>query len=112
MERNNLTATKAICKAVCNTCYVDKDVLLELLAKQGIDPEAAVDDDQYVELVKIAIKIVVGWVETSRSEGGISTSVSPERVKNSILMWCNDYFLDADELLPNSITIEDGSNMW
>jgi hypothetical protein len=107
----NLEACRAKCKLICNTCYVDKDVLEVALMDSGIDPNGfAVEKDK--ELMRTAIIIVKGWVETSRSEGGISTSIDMASVRNSISFWCGEYGLDASEFLSSLSTIENGSYLW
>lgn len=109
MERTNLEALRAKCKLICDTCYVDDDVLADVLFDAGINPgDTAVANN--VEIVKAAIVVVKGWVETARSEGGISTSINREAVDKNILFWCQRFGLDASEYLSDSITvIQDGS---
>ena len=112
MERTNLEALRAKCKLICDTCYADDDVLIDVLCDNGIDPSdsaAAMD----VEIVKAAIIVVKGWVETSRSEGGISTGINREAVDRNILFWCQRFGLDASEYLSDSMTvIQDGSQFY
>lgn len=112
MERTNLETLRAKCKLICDTCYADDDVLIDVLYDNGIIPnDAAVSMD--AEIVKAAITVVLGWVETSRSEGGISTSIDREAVEKNILFWCQRYGLDASEYLSESMTvIQDGSEMY
>lgn len=112
MERTNLEALRAKCKLLCNTCYADDDALIDALCDNGIEPgNAAVPGD--INLIKTAIFVVMGWVETSRSEGGISAAVDREAVEKNILFWCQRYGLDASEFLTDSMTvIQDGSNMY
>lgn len=111
MNVSNFEACRAKCKLICNTCYVDKDVIYDVLDGKGIDPETSGAED--ATLMECAILIVRGWVETSRSEGGISTSIDMEAVKNNILFWCGRYGLDAEELLSGSLsTIDNASNLW
>lgn len=108
---NNLEALRAQCKLICNTCYVDSDVLKLAILNSGMDAEAdAVAKDP--ELIKTAIIIVKGWVETSRSENGISTSIDMEALKQSIMFWCGEAGLDASEYLDNIVTLESGSDLW
>ena len=112
MERTNLEALRAKCKLICNTCYADDDVLIDVLSDCGIQPHdnAAPKD---VKLLKAALTVVKGWVESSRSEGGISTSINRESINKSILFWCNRYGLEASEFLTDSMTIvQDGSNFY
>lgn len=112
MERTNLEALRAKCKLICDTCYADDDVLIDVLSDAGINPSAnAVPKD--VEIVKAAIVVVKGWVESARSEGGINVSINREAVDKNILFWCQRFGLDASEYLSDSMTvIQDGSEMY
>ncbi len=111
-DRSNLEVCRAKCKLICNTCYVDLDVLKDILVDNGLDPDATAEDNS-VTIMRCAILVVRGWVETSRSEGGISTSINHAAVKKNILFWCGQYGLDADELLGDDLsTIESGSHLW
>lgn len=111
MSRTNFEACRAKCKLICNTCYVDKDVIEDVLESHSISPDGQGGSD--ASLMECAILIVRGWVETSRSEGGISTSIDMEAVKNNILFWCGQYDLDAEELLSGSLSvIDNASNLW
>ena len=106
------SALRAICKAICNTCYVDDDVLrVMLLSNKDVDPESEIFD-LTPDLVEIALTIVRGWVETSRSEGGVSVSSSTEQLNDNITFWCNKYGLEAENYLINVKVVENGSNMW
>ena len=112
MYRTNLEALRAKCKLICNTCYVDDDVLKDVLEENGMDPDGIASAGN-ADLFKAAIIVVSGWVETARSEGGISTSIDREAVDKNILFWCQRFGLDASEYLSDSMTvIQDGSNMY
>lgn len=111
MAKNNLEAVKAQCKLICNTCYVDDDVARLVLQNAGLDTESEPLANN-PDIVSAAILIVKGWVETSRSENGISASVDVESVKKNIVFWCNRAGLDASEYVDDLVTIEDGSKMW
>ena len=112
MERTNLEALRAKCKLICDTCYADDDVLIDVLCDSGIVPgDKAVPSD--VEIVKCAILVVMGWVESQRSEGGINVSINREAVEKNILFWCQRFGLDASEYLSESMTVvQDGSGMY
>ena len=113
MERTNLEALRAKCMLICDTCYVDDDVLIDVLCDAGIDPDGEASGTSAAQLVECAIPVVKGWVETSRSEGGISVSIDREAVEKNILFWCQRYGLDASEYLSDSMTvIQDGSEMY
>ena len=72
--------------------------------------EEALPDDP--KLIESAIIIVKGWVETSRSESGISVTSEKERIDKSILFWCNRAGLDASKYVDSLKTIDNGSNFW
>ena len=112
MERTNLEALRAKCKLICDTCYADDDVLIDVLCDNGIDPSGkAVPMD--VEIVKAGIIVVKGWVESARSEGGINVSINREAVEKNILFWCQRFGLDASEYLSDCMTVvQDGSDMY
>ena len=113
MTRTNLEALRAKCKLICDTCYVDDDVLVDVLVDAGVHPDDFSSETESALLVKIAIPVVKGWVETSRSEGGISVSIDREAVEKNILFWCQRYGLDASEYLSGSMTVvEDASGMF
>ncbi len=110
-NRSNLEVCRAKCKLICNTCYVDLDVLKDILIDHGLDPEATAEANSSA-IMLCAILVVKGWVETSRSEGGVSTSINYEAVRKSIAFWCKQYGLDTDGLLDDKSTIESGSHLW
>lgn len=110
-SRSSLDALKARCKVICNTCYVDTDAAIDALIQEGIEPNDTVSDDSVI--TKCAIILVKGWVETSRSENGISASIDKDALKKNLLSWCRKAGLDASELLGDDlITIYDGTNLW
>jgi len=112
MERKYSEAVRAKCKLICNTCYVDDDVLNDILLDHGFEPDDIAQSENNAAIMECAILIVKGWVETSRSEGGISTSIDMESVKNNILFWCGRTGLDASEYLSELSVIDDGSKLW
>lgn len=111
MAMTNLEALRAQCKLICNTCYVDSDVLRFALhvARIDDDAEAASKDPA---IIRTAIVIVKGWAETSRSENGISTAIDMAAVRNSIIFWCSEAGLDASEFVDDTITLDSGSDLW
>lgn len=111
MAKNNLEALKAQCKLICNTCYVDDDVARLVLLNAGLKEDESPTANN-PELVKAAILIVKGWVETSRSENGISVSVDVASIKKSIVFWCGQCGLDASEYVDDLVVIDNGSNLW
>ncbi|NDV47791.1 hypothetical protein D0T49_12115 [Paludibacter sp. 221] len=106
----NLEALKTTCNAICNTFYPDHATLELTLFNAGINhtDNAAPGD---IELVKLAIGLVVGYVEQSRTENGVSTSNFEERVKQSIQYWCSRHGIDASEFVALT-TIQNGSARW
>ena len=111
MAQTNLDALKAQCKLICNTCYVDEDVARLVLHNAELDAESEPSANN-PDIVSAAILIVKGWVETSRSENGISASVDVESVRKSIVFWCDKAGLDASKYVDNVAVIDNGSNLW
>lgn len=110
---DNLSATRSLCNAICNTFYPDLSTIEVVLFNDGIDAKAdATPKDPAI--FRAAVRLVKGYVEGSRSENGVSTSVlSEDAIKESLLYWCNYYGLDADEELGDFQSyIEDGSHLW
>lgn len=108
----NIEALSRLCNAIANTFYPDTATLEFALFNQGVEAQAeAAPKDP--EIFRGAVGLVKGYVESSRSEGGISTSVMQDAVEKSLVHWCNFYGLDvADELSDFVRVIDDGSNMW
>lgn len=109
---NNQRALSSLCNAIANTFYPDNATIELVLFNEGIDPKAeATPKDE--KLFRVAVRLVMGYVEASRSENGVSTSVREDAIEESIKYWCNIYGLDADDIIPDSLrVIEDGSNLW
>ena len=108
----NAVALRNLCNAIANTFYPDISTIELVLINEGIDPQAdATPKDE--TLFRLAVSLVMGYVESSRSENGVSTSVMPDAVEKSIRYWCNIYGLDADEILSDYLRVmEDGSKLW
>lgn len=111
MALTNSEALRAQCKLICNTCYVDSDVLQLVLHNAGMEADATATAND-PEIIRQAILIVKGWIETSRSENGISVSIDMDAVKNNILFWCGKAGLDASEFVDDIVTLENGSDLW
>ncbi len=109
---NNLKALRSLCNAIANTFYPDNSTMELMLFNENIDPQAeATPKDQAI--LRIAIALVMGYVETSRTENGVSTSIDYDALKVSIKYYCGLYGLDADEVLSEyERKIEDGSHYW
>lgn len=110
-ELTNSEAVRAKCKLICNTCYVDSDVLKVTLSDAELNANATATPND-PKIVECAILIVKGWVETSRSENGISTAIDMDKLEQNILFWCNRVGLDASEFLDSLVTVENGSDLW
>ena len=111
-DLTNSEAVRAKCKLICNTCYVDDDVLRATLQDAGLEAED-VSTPNDPAIVECAILIVKGWVETSRSENGISTGINIDKLEQNIIFWCNRAGLDASEFLDGIVTtVENGSDLW
>ena len=109
---DNLTALRNLCNAIVNTFYPDQGTLELVLFNECIDATAAATTKD-PSIFKLAVSLVMGYVEGSRNENGVSTSVRDEAVKESIKYWCNIYDLDADEVLSDYVrVIEDGTHRW
>lgn len=108
----NLSAVKSLCNAIANTFYPDNATIELALFNEGIDAQGEAtpkDPDTF----RVAVALVMGYVESSRTENGVSTSVMADAVKESIRYWCNIYGLDADEVLSDYVrVIKNGSNLW
>ena len=81
------------------------------LFNAGIDATAEATANN-PDIISTAILIVNGWVETSRSESGISVSVDIDNVKKSIMFWCNKAGLNASEYVDDIVVFDNGSNLW
>lgn len=106
----NLEVLKATCNAICNTFYPDHSTMSMMLFNSGIEASAAAKPMD-VEVIKIALHLVKGYVETSRNENGVSTSSSEVQVNKNILHWCKRCKLDASEFGVGT-SIRNGSNRW
>ncbi len=108
----NLSALRSLCNAIANTFYPDESTLTLALFNAEIDPDGAATPKD-ASLFRVAVPIIRGYVEASRAENGVSTSVMQDAVEKSLNYWCNYYGLDAEEELGDSLTIiEDGSSNW
>lgn len=108
----NAIALRSLCNAMANTFYPDKNTLELALFNEGIDPQTDATPKD-AAIFRIAVSLCMGYVEGSRSENGVSTSVLQDAVKESIRYWCGIYGLDADEVLSDYLVVkEDGSHLW
>nr|DAL02893.1 MAG TPA: hypothetical protein [Caudoviricetes sp.] len=109
----NIDSLRQLCNAIANTFYPDDATLEFALFNEGITPDAAATPKD-PQIFRVAVGMVRGYVESSRSENGISTSVMSESVEKSLMYWCNVYGVDADEILADSSLrgIDDASNLY
>lgn len=109
----NLEALRRLCNAIANTFYPDDATLELVLFNEGIN---ASDDatPKDVTIFRLAVSLIMGYVESTRTENGVSTSVREDAIEDSIKYWCGIYGLDADEVLSDDALriIEDGSHLW
>lgn len=109
---NNLNALRSLCNAIANTFYPDNKTIELVLFNEGINAQAEATPKD-VTLFRLAIRLIFGYVESSRSENGVSTSVREDAIKESIRVWCGIYGLDADEEMSDYVReIEDGTHLW
>ena len=108
---DNLSALRSLCNAICSAFFPDRSTMEMMLYNEGIDSTAAAAQKD-VTLLRLAIRLVKGFVESSRSENGVSVSIDTDKVDENIAMWCDEYGIDADELATSLKTIENGSDLW
>lgn len=107
----NREAVRSLCNAMANTFYPDFRTIDLVLMNEGMEGDAeAVAKD--VQIFKIAVSLVQGFVETSRTENGVSTGIERDAVDNSIRYWCKVYGVDEADVLGESSlrVIEDASH--
>ena len=108
----NAESLSRLCNSVCSAFYPDEDVVETSLYNSGLEPSAdAVPKDPAI--FRCAVPLVMGFVEGSRSEGGVSVSVREDAVLKSLRVWCGFFGLRAEEELGSMArTIRNGSNLW
>lgn len=106
----NLEILRSRCTAIASSFYPDRNVLEVALFDAGINPadEATPND---VEMIKVALRLVRGFVETSRGEGRVSVGTDWDAVKTNIIQTAKDAGLDPAEYTELS-TITDRSDIW
>lgn len=109
----NLQALSTLCTSIVSTFYPDDSVLRFALFNDGLDADTDAQPKD-VAIFRCAVRLVFGYVEASRSEGSVSTSVTQDAIQKSLAYWCNVYGLDADEELSDygKQTISDATNLW
>lgn len=109
---NCVEALRGLCNAMASSFYPDEAAMEVVLYNEGINPtDEAKPKDKAI--LKAAITLVMGYVESSRSENGVSVSVREEAIKGSIRHWCSIYGVDAeDAMMGYDRVMSDGSNLW
>lgn len=108
----NLRALSSLCNAIANTFYPDKCTMEMVLFNEGIEADADAQPKD-ANIFRCAVRLIYGYIESSRSENGLTTAVREDAIKESLLYWCNYYGLDAEEELSDYVrVIENGSNLW
>ena len=109
----NSTAVKSLCTAMASAFYPDDTSVNISLINAEIDGNAEYKPRD-IEIFRISLSLVIGYIESSRSEGGISVSVREKDIINSIRYHCGIYGLNyADEIDSLGLsTIENGSELW
>ena len=108
----NIEALGKLCNAIANTFYPDSSTLEFALFNEGVDAQAEATPKD-ASIFRVAVSLIKGYVESSRSEGSVSTSVMQDVIKESLLYWCNYYGLDAEDVLGDYVrAIDDASKMW
>ena len=109
---NCVEALRGLCNAMASSFYPDEAAMEVVLYNEGINPtDEAKPKDKAI--LKAAITLVMGYVESSRLENGVSVSVREEAIKGSIRHWCSIYGVDAeDATMGYDRVMSDGSNLW
>ena len=109
---NNLSAVMTLCNAMCSSFYPDKAAAKMALFNAEIDADAEANPKD-ANILRVAVALVMGYVDANRSEGGTSVSVRESAIKTSIKHWCKAYGLDAEEVMGDNVSIlEDGTHLW
>jgi hypothetical protein len=106
----NIEILRSRCTALASSFYPDTNVMSVALFDAGIDPTAEATPKD-VEVIKVAIRLVMGFVESSRGEGSESVSTNWDAVKANIKRVCGEYGLDPSKYMTVS-RISDASNLW
>lgn len=109
---NCVEALRGLCNAMASSFYPDEAAMEVVLYNEGINPtDEAKPKDKAILMA--AITLVMGYVESSRSDNGVSVSVREEAIKGSIRHWCSIYGVDAeDAMMGYDRVMSDGSNLW
>lgn len=107
---DNLQATSYLCTAICSAFYPEQRAVEIALFNAEINAtQEATPKDK--NLLKVAVSLVLGYVETSRSEGGISVGVNRDAIEKSIKRFASDFGVDLEDLIECK-TVENASFLW
>lgn len=108
---DNLATTSALCTAIASAFYPDRSAVAVSLQAAGVDPGGqAVARD--AALFRVAARLVQGFVDTARTEGGVSVSADLAAVRRSLRSWAAEYGVDPDTVDGTARTIDNASNLW
>lgn len=108
---NNIEAVKNLCRAIASAFIPSEETIVFLLINERVNPyEEMIEKDPIV--FRIAKNLIIGFVESSRSESDISVSIDRDAILTSLKSWCSYYGLSIDDELPDVKVIENGSNLW
>lgn len=109
---NNLSAVTTLCNAMCSSFYPDIAAVKMALFNAEIDADADATPKD-ANILRVAVSLVIGYVDANRSEGGSSISVRETAIKASIKHWCNVYGLNAEDVMTDYVSVlEDGTHLW
>ncbi len=109
----NGEAVCGLCTAVCSAFYPDGAAVEMAMRAHGVDGDAEARGND-PDVFRAARDLCVGFVEASRSEGGVSVSVrDSDAVLRALRHWCRVYGLDEAEVPDDTLrVIRDGSHRW
>lgn len=114
-----MTATElvqSLCCLVASTFHPDRAAVVAALLVEGEAADRPIDlaeeeaKPTRAEL-RATARLVAGYVDSSRSEGGYSAAVNADRVERNLRRWCDEWDVDAEQFI-GTTTIEDGTNRW
>lgn len=110
----NREALKALCTAIASTFYPDEAVVELVLMQEGIVSDAEAQPKN-ASILRCAVSLVMGYVESSSTQGGISVSVrDTAAIKASVRHWCDEFGVEPAEVgwSDSGIILTDGSDLY
>lgn len=107
----NLEALRALCTRIASTFYVDRNVMEQAMIDYNIDRDAEYTAED-INIIKCALELVQGFVNTLQIEGDTHNNTYWEAVKANIIRITNKYGLDPDSYITISSTVSDMSLKW